>query len=148
MKINEEMSKTIKEHYGYTDEELQILLENPRNEEVISKYPGLQNKTIVIEVVCSHGCTAQHKVGDKFYFNGIGQLLTKYSPNRICIYALSALRHLIFAASELYYAGVDPNEMRFKRVDCAADVGLKCGGWGKIVMEIKVEDRNKIQLGK
>ncbi|MFX1375545.1 MAG: hypothetical protein ACFFA0_07020 [Promethearchaeota archaeon] len=146
MKIDEGMSNTLKEYFGYTNEELQILLQNPRNQEVLSKSLMLLNRTIVIEVVCSHGCTAQHKVGDRFYFNGIGQLLTKYGPKKICIYALSALEHLIFAANELYFAGVDPNEMRFNRADCTADVGLKCGGWGKIVMEIKVEDKKKIKM--
>jgi hypothetical protein len=32
--------------------------------------------------------------------------------------------------------------MRFKRAACF-DVGLECGGWGRIVMEISVEDRKK-----
>jgi hypothetical protein len=48
----------------------------------------------------------------------------------------------IFVANELFYAGVDPNEMRFKRASCF-DVGVQCGGWGQIVMEIRVEDRKK-----
>ncbi len=39
-------------------------------------------------------------------------------------------------------ANADPNEMRFNHAACF-DVGLECGGWGRIVMEIKVEDRNK-----
>ncbi len=30
-----------------------------------------------------------------------------------------------------------------KRAGCF-DIRLKCGGWGKIVMELKVVDRNKI----
>ncbi|MFX1258908.1 MAG: hypothetical protein ACFFAN_13705 [Promethearchaeota archaeon] len=58
MKINEEMSKNIKEHYEYTNEEMQTLLENPRNEEMILKSSELLDRTIVIEVVCSHSCTA------------------------------------------------------------------------------------------
>ena len=49
---------------------------------------------------------------------------------------------MIFAANELFYAGVDPNEMRFKRGGCF-DVGLKCGGWGHISLEIKVQDRER-----
>jgi hypothetical protein len=55
---------------------------------------------------------------------------------------LNAITSQIFAANELLYAGVDPNAMRFKRAACF-DVGLECGGWGRIVMEIKVEDRKK-----
>jgi hypothetical protein len=43
---------------------------------------------------------------------------------------------------ELLYAGVEPNEMRFNRAACF-DVGLECGGWGRIAMEIKVANRKK-----
>jgi hypothetical protein len=38
------------------------------------------------------------------------------------------------------YAGVDPNKMVFKRCGCT-DVGVQCGGWGRIVMEARVEER-------
>jgi hypothetical protein len=34
--------------------------------------------------------------------------------------------------------------MRFKRFGCP-DVGVRCGGWGHIVMEVKVEDRKKAE---
>jgi len=57
----------------------------------------------------------------------------------------SAFSPCVYVANELYYAGVDPNETRFKRVRCF-DVGVRCGGWGNIVMELKVEDRRK-QVG-
>jgi hypothetical protein len=30
--------------------------------------------------------------------------------------------------------------MRFNRVGCF-DVGVRCGGWGHIALEIRVEDR-------
>jgi len=49
---------------------------------------------------------------------------------------------LIYAAQELFYAGVDPNDMRFKRTGCV-DVGVNCGGWGRIVMEVRVEERKR-----
>ena len=143
MKISEQMINQIKDHLGYNDEEIKIFLENPRNEEILSKALGLANKTIVIEVIESHGCASQHKVGDKFYFDGSGNLLTKLSPKKICLYALSAVDKLVYAASELFFAGVDPNEMKFNRAACF-DIGLKCGGWGKIVMEIRVEKRKKV----
>jgi len=57
---------------------------------------------------------------------------------------LNAMPQLIAMAHELFYAGVDPNEMRFKRTGCS-DVGIQCGGWGRIVMEVKVEDRKKAE---
>ncbi len=100
------------------------------------------NKTFIVEVVESHGCNSQHKVGDKFYFDGSGNILTKLCPKRICFGALSPMVSLIHSAHELFYAGVDPNEMRFKRGGCN-DVGVNCGGWGNIVMELRMEERKK-----
>jgi uncharacterized repeat protein (TIGR04076 family) len=142
MTIDENVWKATQQHLGYTDEEMKLFRENPRNERVMSKASELMNKTIVLEVVESHGCNSQHKVGDKFYFDGAGNLITKRNPSRICIYALNTVSGLIFASNEMIYAGVDPNNMCFKRCGCF-DVGVKCGGWGRIVMELKVEDRTK-----
>lgn len=140
MKMSEEAWKFIQNHLGYTNEELKKFREDPRNEDVLSKAPALMNKTIIAEVVESHGCNSQHKVGDRFYFDGTGNLSTRLCPKKICYYALNSIGGLIFAANELFYAGIDPNEMRFKRAGCF-DVGVQCGGWGRIVMELRVEDR-------
>jgi uncharacterized repeat protein (TIGR04076 family) len=106
----------------------------------MSKAPDLMNKTIIAEVVASHGCASQHHVGDRFYFDGAGNLITKLSPKRICVHALSVLSGPIVVVNELFYAGVDPNDMRLNRVGCF-DVGIQCGGWGHIALEVKIEDR-------
>jgi uncharacterized repeat protein (TIGR04076 family) len=142
MKIDERIWKTVQQRLGYTDEEMKEFKENPRNEDVLAKAPALMNKTIVARVVDSHGCNSGHKVGDKFYFDGAGNLITRLCPKKICIYALSSIAGLIFTSNELFYAGIDPNEMRFRRAGCF-DVGVQCGGWGHIVMELGVEDRKK-----
>lgn len=134
--------KTIKKRLGYSDADMEKFRANPRNADVLSKAPALMNKTIIAAVVESHGCNSQHQVGDRFYFDGAGNLITKLCPKRICIYALNAITPQIFTANELIYAGVDPNDMRFKRAACF-DVGLECDGWGRIVMEIRIEDRKK-----
>lgn len=134
--------KIMKERLGYTEEEMKVFRENPRNEDVLSKVPALMNKTIVLEVVESNGCNSQHKAGDKFYFDGAGNLLTKHGPKKICVYALSASAGMIFAAGELFLADIDPNEMRFKRAACF-DVGVQCGGWGRIVLELSAKDRKE-----
>ena len=132
--------KFMKKRLGYSNEQLKKFRENPINEDILSKAPMLLNKTIIGEVIDSHGCNSQHGVGDKFYFDGAGNLLTELCPKRICIYAINAITPQVFAVNELLHAGVDPNEMRFKRAACF-DVGLECGGWGRIAMEIKIEDR-------
>lgn len=140
MKSDEKVLKFYQRHLGYSDEELEQFRNDPKNLEIISLAPALMNKTIIAEVVDSQGCNSRHLVGDKLIFDGSGNLLTKMNPKRICIHALSALSGPIYVATELFYAGVDPNEMRFKRVGCF-DVGVRCGGWGHIVLEVKMEDR-------
>lgn len=141
--VDERLWTGMQQQLGYSDDEMQLFRNNPRNADVLSKGQELMSKTIIIEVVESHGCNTQHKVGDKFYFDGAGNLLTKLCPKRICIYALNAIEKLVFTANELLYAGVNPNEMRFKRSGCF-DVGVKCGGWGHIVMEIRLEERKSV----
>jgi len=86
-------------------------------------------------------------VGDKFYFDGAGNLLTELSPKKICIFSLGYIMMMIFTVSEMLYAGVDPNTMRFKRTNCF-DVGLQCGGWGRIVLELSVTDRGQLDTTK
>ena len=56
--------KIMKRHLGYTGEEMEIFRENPRNVDVLEKVPTLMGKTIVVEVVDSHGCNSRHEVGD------------------------------------------------------------------------------------
>jgi uncharacterized repeat protein (TIGR04076 family) len=140
MKVDESVWMFMQAHLGYNEEEMQVFRKNPRNADVLSKALALMEKTIVFEVIKSHGCNSRHQVGDKFYFDGAGNLITKLNPQKICVYALSAMAKLVYGANELFYAGVDPNELRFKRIGCF-DVGVQCGGWGNIAMEIKVVDR-------
>ncbi len=142
MAIDGQVWGLVQQHLGYTDQEMSEFRANPRNEDILSKAPELMNKTIVAEVVHSHGCNSQHKVGDKIYMDGAGNLISKLCPNRMCIFLVQALAPAAFALDELFYAGVDPNEMRFKRVGCF-DVGAQCGGWGRVVAEVKMEYRKK-----
>lgn len=142
--MTEDIWIMVQKHLGYSDEEMKIFRANPRNADVLSKTDVMLNKTIVAEVIEAHGCDSGHKAGDKFYFDGRGvSLLTKLGPSRVCIFALHSIALAMPALAELIYAGIDPNNMRFNRFGCV-DVGVKCGGWGHIVMEIKVEDRKVI----
>ena len=141
MGVDENLWKFMQAHLGYDDAEMKKFRANPRNVDVLAKASELMDKTIVAEVVESKNCNSQHRVGDRFIFDGAGNLLTKKNPKRICIYALAELPKFIFAINELIYAGADP-KIRFPRTGCF-DVGVACGGWGHIVMEIKVEQRQE-----
>ncbi|MDR0476418.1 MAG: hypothetical protein LBH14_00555 [Desulfobulbaceae bacterium] len=143
MTIDDRMWKYFQKRLCFSDKEMVLFREKPRNEDILSKVSLLLKKTIILEVVESRGCNSQHKIGDRFYFDGAGNLLTDLCPKKICAYSLSSALMMIFAANEMIYAGVDPNGIRFKRAGCF-DVGLQCGGWGRIVLELKVEERLNI----
>ena len=138
MEISEDTWQFFQQHLGYSDEQMALFRANPRNVDILTKGPALIAKTIVAEVVEAHGCNSQHKVGDRFLFDGAGNLLTDKNPERVCLGALYPLGPLVYAVSELHYADVDPNSLRFNRTNCF-DVGVRCGGWGRLVMEVRVE---------
>jgi len=134
----------IQQHLGYDDEEMARFRADPRNAKVLAVAPEMRRKTIVFEVVKSHGCNSQHQVGTRFFYTGDGNLITRLAPKRVCAYALPVMTHTIFALHELWYAGVDPNEACFRRASCF-DVGIGCGGWGNVVVEAKVMDREEAE---
>ncbi|MFC2075199.1 hypothetical protein ACFLRA_02890 [Bdellovibrionota bacterium] len=141
-KIPDETLKMMKDHLGYNDEEIEIFKKNPRNAKVLAQAADMMNKTIVFEVIEAHGCNSQHKVGTKFYFSGDGNLISKMAPSKVCAFVLPGMTSIIYAMQELWYAGVDPNEIAFNRTGCF-DVGVGCGGWGHVVYEGKVMDREE-----
>ena len=53
--MNDDIWKFMQQHLGYTDEELELFKKNPKNMDIMSKAPGLMEKTIVARVVASHG---------------------------------------------------------------------------------------------
>ncbi len=131
--------KLVQRRLGYSNEQMEEFRNSSRNRELVSQGEALANARIVFEVVEAQGCNSGHKVGDRLAFDGQGNLLTGSSPGKICIYALQATAPLMYAASEMLYAGVNPSEMRFKRAGCI-DVGLACGGWGRVVLELRVDE--------
>lgn len=138
--IPEQVWELMKEHLDYSDEEIELFKKNPRNTKVMKTAQDMQNKTIVFEVVKSEGCNSQHKVGTKFYFSGDGNLVSKMAPPKICAFIMPNMTQMVYGIQELLYAGVDPNELAFKRAGCF-DVGVRCGGWGHVVIEARVMDR-------
>jgi len=133
------IKKILKRRLGYSDEEMEKFLQNPKNKEILSMVQDLTKKRLVLEVVESHGCNSQHKVSDRFIFDAFGNLQTRLCPDQVCMFMLAPAQNLLYAGMELLLSGVDPNEMKFNRTNCI-DVGLECGGWGRVVVELKAED--------
>ncbi|MFH2007811.1 MAG: hypothetical protein ABI333_14610 [bacterium] len=140
--VPEMVWEMMKDRLGYSDEELEQFKNNPRNAKVMAAAPEMMTKTIVFEVLASRGCNSQHHVGNRFFFSGDGNLLTKMAPSKVCAFLLPIMCQMIYGIQELWYAGVDPNDLAFKRAGCF-DVGVQCGGWGNVIIEAKVMDREE-----
>lgn len=140
MKNNDHVLNYFRRHLGYNDELMKIFREDPESVDLISRISALMEMKCFAEVVDSNMCSSRHKIGDKFYFDGTGSLITDLCPDRVCIFALSTLSKLIFSSNELFFAAYDPSKMRYRRFGCS-DLSDHCGGRGNIVMEIHVEDR-------
>lgn len=138
--IDETMWNFFQEYIGYSDSEMAEFRKDKRNERIIEKAPDFISKTIVAEVIESSGCNAGHKKGDKIYLDGMGNLISKLCPKRMCIFLMNSIAMGTYGMHELVYAGQDPDSLTFKRFGCP-DVGLRCGGWGHVVIEMTIKNR-------
>jgi uncharacterized repeat protein (TIGR04076 family) len=133
-----ELWKRFQKHMGYTDDEMKIFRSDPEKVKMVTESPDFTKSRIIAEVIESHGCHAQHKVGDKFVMNASGQLITGECPKKICLSALTPVSNTIPAFYERFISKSDPNYERSHTVQCT-DVGFDKGGWGKILMKVYVE---------
>lgn len=133
--------KKFQKRMGYSDQEMEQFRSEPRNAAVLANASEIKKKTIIVEVIEAHGCISGHKVGDRFILDGAGNLLSALCPERMCIYAISCLQHIVFSMGEMICADRDANTIKFKRTGCF-DVGLECGGWGRVVMDVRMVDRD------
>ncbi len=140
--IPEQVWQLLQAHLGYDDEQMALFRADPNKVKIMSKAPLLQQKTIVFEVIESHGCNSQHHVGTRFFFSADGNLITTMAPKRVCAFLLPVMCQLSVTLQELIYADTDPNESAFRRAGCP-DVGVAGGGWGKVVIEAQVMDRQE-----
>lgn len=123
---------------GYSDEELKAFRTNPKWVKMVEEATGFTRHKIVAEVVQSHGCIAQHKVGDRIVMDANGVLIRNECPERMCVNAVAPLANTFTAVCERLAENLDPRGICFTRIGCT-DVGPECGGWGRVLMQIHVE---------
>lgn len=136
--VDEAIFLAVKDRVEYTEEQFEIFKRHAFPHKI------LQNKAIevvlrtnvVFEVVESRNCNIQHKVGDKFYFNAEGYMITNKCPDKICPFIMPVMTRMMWLVMERCYEGLDPRPT-FYFGDCD-DVGVECGGMGKIRIETKI----------
>ena len=132
----------MKEHYHFTDEQLEEWKNHPKKGQYIKTMcsPAIQNRTLIIEVVDSHGCGNDMKVGDRLYFLGGGQLDTARSDNW-CGHALGSCMPFSNICHNLIMQDLPIDAMYYNVFPCG-DTGWKLG-WGKVVMKAYVVDESE-----
>ena len=133
----QEIWRRFQKHMGYTDEEMKIFQSDPEKVKMVTQTSDFVKNKIVVEVIHSQGCHAQHKVGDRFVMTAGGQLITEECPKRMCMFALGPVSRVLPVIFERLVTKSDPNGERFNIVQCT-DVGLDQGGCGKILMKVYV----------
>ena len=126
-----------KEVMDYSDEDVEKFKSHQKHVQMMNT-PAYRTHKIIANVIESHGCVCQHKVGQRLVLNGNGALIRDECPPIMCVGFVSQLFPVIYAIWERMAAGLDPNGILTDTIGCA-DVGLDCGGWGRIVAKIRVE---------
>ena len=78
----EEIWRRFQKHMGYTDAEMKIFRSDPVKVKMVTETPEFTKCRVIAEVIESHGCHAQHKVGDRSVLNPGGQLVTGECPQK------------------------------------------------------------------
>ena len=134
----EERWKKLQKIIGYTDEQIAVFRSNPKYVKMVENRPQFMTHKIIAEVIRSHGCHSQLKVGDKIVMNGNGQVISSECPEKMCIWALAPLAGFVRVIYERFFEQLDPNDLLFNVINCE-DIGFECGGWGQVQMKIMVE---------
>lgn len=130
----------LKERFNYSEEEWQMWLDDPKNLSIIQRYAEYGRYQLVAEVTKSRGCALGHKVGDRLIFSPLGGFVGKEPAGEVCAGAIAPLLYNVNSVFASIAGGVDPQKlMLFNHVRCL-DVGVENGGWGEVVMELKLEE--------
>jgi uncharacterized repeat protein (TIGR04076 family) len=135
--VDDTALKPLREMLGYTDAQWETWKSNPRNLEGAKGGLNFSKYKLVAEVVSAYGCGAGHKVGDKIVYLG-GNLSCKESSEQICSSLLLVISPCINVVMEKVFNGEDPTKIAFNKHHCP-DVGVNHGGWGEVIVEVKVE---------
>ncbi len=129
---------------GYRDaERAQIPEGDPRLRQIERLARVAARYSIAAEVVKARHCNSGYRVGDRFILDVDGNFIAKFCPPRLCVYAMSQLVVPVALINERLSEGLDPNQFHFMHQVRCLDVGVECGGYGEVRLEIKVVPRIK-----
>lgn len=139
---NEKCSKELKpfnwkkfgDALGYTEKELEEFKSDPKRRKAAEVLPEANRRTVVAEVVSSHGCAAGYKIGDRIEMTASGLV----KCHNACIYAVAPMQIHAAMAHDRIAEGLDPDGLWFNHYACQ-DAGFCNGSWGQVCFRVKVE---------
>ena len=138
MSTQETMLEMAKAFFNYSEEEARLVISNPKYRSMMEKAPQLMSTQFHFDIEEAHGCACQHQPGQRISFGADGALKCGQSPDKICIYLLSAMTPIVYGAQEFALAGLDPNDLTFTKVGCF-DNGPRCGGFGHVTVRLSAD---------
>jgi len=136
--------KRFGDRVGYTEADLkQLQAGDPRLRQMERLGRAAARYSIQAEVVKARNCNSGYQAGDKFILDVNGNFITKLCPARLCVYAISQLAVPVALINERLGEGLDPSQFHFMHQVRCLDVGVECGGYGEVRLEIKVVPRIK-----
>jgi|GEM_PF-258955 hypothetical protein len=129
---------------GYRDAEREQIQEgDPRLRQIRQLARAAARYSIAAVVVKARHCNSGYRVGDRFILDVDGNFLTKLCPPRLCVYLISQVPLPVALINERLGEGLDPNQFHFMHQVRCLDVGVDCGGYGEVLLEITVVPRIK-----
>ena len=136
--------KRFGDRVGYTEADLShFQAGDPRLRQMERLARAAARYSIQAEVVRARNCNSGYQQGDKFILDVDGNFITKFCPPRLCVYALSQLVVPVALINERLSEGLDPNQFHFMHYVKCLDVGVECGGYGEVMLAVKVVPRQK-----
>ena len=116
-KFSDQFKETLTNVFGYNDEQIRIIEENPKQFETFEKFPFLTSKKMVARCIEAENCGA-NKIGDKYVFIAAGSMIKDETCERPCLWALSSFLRFSYILYDRAASGLDLSGMHFEYVSC------------------------------
>ena len=126
---------------GFTDRELAEFSAQPRTGKILGRLAAISRITVSFEVTKASGCVIGHRPGDTYVFPRGGAMDLRNSSGHLCPFLMPPMTRIMWLIQERVWEGLDP--LPLYAVGHCDDVGLDCGGWGRVVVEAQVTETNE-----
>ena len=123
---------------GFTDKEMVQFTAQPRTGKILGRLEAISRITVRFEVKEAEGCVVGHKPGDAYVFPRGGAMDLKASTSFLCPFMMPPMTRIMWLIQERVWEGLDP--LPLYAVGHCDDVGLACGGWGRVVIEAGITE--------